>query len=230
MSEDVSFASTDNSADGYLARPTGGSGPGVIVVQEWWGLNPQIKGVADDLAAAGFVALAPDLFHGQLAEHDEMDKAAHLMQTLSLDTAGRDMAGAVDYLLGRDDVAGDAVGVIGFCMGGMLSLVLAAQQGDKIAAAVPWYGAPLEGGPDWSGLTAAVRGHFAANDDFFKADAVQALEAELKAAGKDVSFVIHAGTGHAFGNETNALGTYDAVAKAAAWADSVAFLKSHLSS
>ncbi len=227
MPESVSF-STDNSADGYLVRPPGGSGPGIIVVQEWWGLNPQIKGVADDLAAEGFVTLAPDLFHGQLAEHDEMDKAAHLMQTLSLDTAVPDMAGAVDYLLSREDVTGEAVGVIGFCMGGMLALVLAARQGDKIAAAVPWYGAPLDSDPDWSGMTASVRGHFAENDDFFKADAVRALQAELKALGNDVDFVIHPDTGHAFGNEQNALGTYDAAAKAEAWADSVAFLKSKL--
>jgi carboxymethylenebutenolidase len=160
-----------------------------------------------------------------------MDKANHLMTTLDQARAARDMAGAVDYLLGRTEVTGDSIGVLGFCMGGMLALVLAAQEGDKVAVVVPWYGAPLgDDAPDLSGLTAHVRGHFAENDAFFTADAVNALESKLKGMGKDVEFVFHEGTGHAFGNEENGLGTYDAKAKADAWADSVAFLKSHLSS
>jgi len=231
MSETVSFPSNGDSAGGHLALPASGSGPGVLVLQEWWGLNDQIRGVADTLASEGFVALAPDLYHGELAQHDEMDKANHLMTTLDQDRAARDMGAAVDYLLGRDEVTGDAIGVIGFCMGGMLSLVLAAQQGDKVAVVTPWYGAPVgDGGPDWSGLTASVRGHFAENDDFFAPGPVKALEAKLVEMGKDVDFVIHPNTGHAFGNEENGLGTYDETAKAAAWTDSVAFLKSRLSS
>ncbi len=231
MSETVSFPSNGDTAGGHLALPSGGSGPGVLVLQEWWGLNDQIRGVADNLAAEGFVALAPDLYHGELAQHDEMDKANHLMSTLDQARAARDMGAAVDYLLGRDEVAGDAIGVIGFCMGGMLSLVLAAQQGDRIAAVTPWYGAPLgDDGPDWGGLTASVKGHFAGNDDFFGPEPVKALEARLKGMGKDVEFVIHPNTGHAFGNEENGLGTYNPEAKAEAWADSVAFLKSKLSS
>ncbi|MEY2469869.1 MAG: carboxymethylenebutenolidase, partial [Actinomycetota bacterium] len=155
MSETVSFPSNGDTAGGCLATPESGSGPGVLVVQEWWGLNDQIRGVADNLAAEGFVALAPDLYHGELAHHDEMDKANHLMTTLDQARAARDMAGAVDYLLGRTEVTGDSIGVLGFCMGGMLALVLAAQEGDKVAVVVPWYGAPLgDDAPDLSGLTA----------------------------------------------------------------------------
>jgi carboxymethylenebutenolidase len=229
MSETVSFKSNGDEASGYLALPASGSGPGVIVIQEWWGLNPQIKGFADRLAGEGFVALAPDLYHGELAEHDEMDKAGHLMNTLPMDRAARDMSGAVAYLLSRDEVSGDKLGVIGFCMGGMLSLVLAANEGDRIGAVAPYYGAPLgDDGPDWSNLTAKVHGHFAENDDFFGPEPVKALEAKLKEMGKDVTFEVHAGTGHAFANETNAIGTYDKDEAEKALAQSFAFLRQNL--
>jgi len=158
-----------------------------------------------------------------------MDKASHLMQTLPMDRAARDMGGAVDYLLSRDEVTGDKVGAIGFCMGGMLTLLVAALQGDKIGAACPYYGAPLgDGAPDWSGLTAAVSGHFAENDDFFAPGPVKELEAELKGMGKDVNFEVHPGTGHAFVNEEDAFGTYNKEVAEACLAESVSFLKSHL--
>jgi carboxymethylenebutenolidase len=229
MGESVSFASNGDSADGYLALPASGSGPGVMVVQEWWGLVPQIKATCDRFAAEGFVALAPDLFHGDIAEHTEMDKAAHLMQTLPADRAARDMGGAVDFLLGHPAVDGDKIGVVGYCMGGMLALLVAARQGDKIGAAAPYYGAPLgDSGTDWSGLTAPVRGHFAGADDFFPAAAVEALEAELKAMGKDVDLVVHEGAGHAFMNDANVFGTHDAKLAAECWADTLAFLRTSL--
>lgn len=228
MGDTIEFECEGGTAEGCFAAPDGG-GPGVIVMQEWWGLVPQIRRVCDRLAAEGFVALAPDLFHGEMAQHDEMDKAGHLMSTLPLDRAARDMSGAVSELLARPEVRGDAVGVVGFCMGGMLSLVLAANEGDRVAAVAPWYGAPLgPDGPDWSNLTAVVRGHFAENDDFFPPDAVRELEAKLREMGKDVEFTIHPGTGHAFGNEENALGTYDPTAEATAWRSTVEFLHSTL--
>jgi carboxymethylenebutenolidase len=230
MGETVEFPSNGNTASGYLAPAQSGSGPGVLVLQEWWGLNPQIKGVADRLAGEGFTALAPDLYHGELAGHTEMDKAGRLMSQLPPDQAARDMGGAVDFLLAHDAVTGDKIGVIGFCMGGMLTLVVAAQQGDKVGAAVPFYGAPLgpPWEPDWSNLTASVEGHFAENDDFFKPDAVRGLESRLKEMGKDVSLTIYPGTGHAFANEEDALGTYNADAAAKSWQSGVAFLRSKL--
>src|SRR6185437_14992043 len=141
----------------------------------------------DRLADEGFVALAPDLYHGDIAQHDEMDKAGKLMSTLPMDRAARDMAGAIDYLRGLPNVQNSRIGVVGFCMGGMLTLVIAAQQGDKIGAAVPYNGAPLgENAPDWSGLTAPVRGHYAENDDFFPPGAIRQLEQQLRDMGKDV--------------------------------------------
>lgn len=231
MAETVEFASNGSTASGYLALPKGGAGPGVIVLQEWWGLNPQIKGMADRLAGEGFVALAPDLYHGELAGHDEMDKAAHLLQTLPMDRAARDMLGAVDYLLGRHEVTSDKLGAIGFCMGGMLALMLGAIGGDKIGAVAPYYGAPLgDGAPDWSGLTAAVRGNFAEVDDYFGPEPVKGLEQQLKDLGKDVELMVHAGAGHAFANEDNALGTYNKDLAEQCLAESVAFLKERLSS
>ena len=133
------------------------------------------------------------------------------MSTLPMDRAARDMGGAVDFLLAHAAVHGDKIGVVGYCMGGMLTLLVAAQQGDKIGAVAPYYGAPLgDGAPDWSGLTAPVRGHFAGNDDFFPPDAIKALEAELRGMGKDVELEVHPSCGHAFMNDANVFGTYDA--------------------
>ena len=225
----VEFSANGTMAGGYLAIPDGGHGPGVVVLQEWWGLVPQIKGVCDRLASEGFVALAPDLYHGEMAEHTEMDRAGELMTSLPPDRAARDMSAAVDYLLSLDTTTGDAVGVTGFCMGGMLTLLIAAQEGDRVAAAAPFYGAPLgDSAPDWSGLTAAVEGHLAENDDFFPPEAINALGAELREAGRDVVFHVYEGTGHGFANEENPLGTWDEAAAAAAWARTLAFLGAHL--
>jgi len=229
MGETVEFRSNGDTASGYLAVPTSGAGPGLLVIQEWWGLVPQIKRTADRLADEGFVALAPDLYRGDYAEHTEMDKANELMQTLPPDRAARDMSGAIDFLLAQDAVRGNKVGVIGFCMGGMLTLMIAALQGDKVGAAAPFYGAPLgDSAPDWSGLTASVQGHFAENDDFFGPGPVKDLEKQLTSMGKDVEFIVYPGTGHAFGNEENALGTYDAEATKTSWNRAVTFLKEKL--
>ncbi|MEY2426687.1 MAG: carboxymethylenebutenolidase [Actinomycetota bacterium] len=228
MSETVEFQSNGDTANGYLALPASGTGPGLIVVQEWWGVNPQIKRMADRFAGEGFVALVPDLYHGELATHDEMDKATHLMNTLPADRAARDMLGAVDYLLSRDEVTSGKAGVIGFCMGGMLTMILAGIGGDKIGAACPYYGAPVFGNaPDWSNLSAPISGHYAGIDDFFGADAVKPLYDALKAMGKDVTMVVHEGAHHAFVNEENADG-HDKQLADECLAESVAFLKKHL--
>lgn len=229
MGEMVEFPSNGSQARGYLALPDSASGPGVLVVQEWWGLVPQLKGVADRLAGEGFVALAPDLFHGEMAGHQEMDKANRLMSELPPDRAARDMGGAITYLIDHDATRGDAVGVVGFCMGGMLTLMIAAREGDRVGAAAPFYGAPLgENGPDWTNLTATVRGHFAENDDFFSPGPVKELEEKLKGMGKDVDFEIHPGTGHGFGNEEDPLGNYDQAEYEKAWAQTVELFRSEL--
>lgn len=228
MGESVEFTSNGATVGGYLARPTAGHGPGVVVVQEWWGLDQSLKTMVDRLAEGGFVALAPDLYHGELAGHQEVDKAAQLMQSLPPDRAAKDMSGAVDYLAGLDGVEGKGVGVVGFCMGGMLALHLAALRPDTVVAAVPFYGFPQgDQEPDWSGMTAAVRGHMAEQDDFFGPDAARQLEAKLQGMGKDVVFTIHP-AGHAFMNPENALGTADPELSARIWPEVLAFLHERL--
>jgi carboxymethylenebutenolidase len=229
VAETVEFESNGNAASGYLVMPPGGSGPGVLVIQEWWGLDSGIKEMADRLGGAGFVALVPDLYHGELAGHDEMDKAAHLMQSLPPDRAGRDMSGAVDFLAGHGAVTSDGIGVVGFCMGGMLSFIIAANRPDRVKALVPFYGFPQgDREPDWSRLAATVRGHMAEHDDFFTPAAARDLETRLRAMGKDVTLTVHPGSGHAFMSPHDALGTYDAELAARVWPEAVAFLHATL--
>jgi carboxymethylenebutenolidase len=229
MAETVSFKSNGGTASGYLVKPSSGSGPGVLVIQEWWGLDSGIKEMAERLGKAGFVALSPDLYHGQLAAHDEMDKAAHLMQSMPPDRAGRDMSGAVDYLASHSAVTSKSIGVVGFCMGGMLSFIIAANRPDKISAVVPFYGFPSGAfEPDWSRLTATISGHMAENDNHFAPDAARALEAKLRAMGKKVTLKVHPGTGHAFMGPHNALGTLDEKLAAQIWPEVVSFLKDNV--
>src|SRR6185436_8938206 len=180
MAQTVEFRSNGSTASGYFVTPPAGKGPGVLVIQEWWGLDSGTKQAADRLGAAGFVALAPDLYHGELAAHDEMDKAAHLMQSLPPDRAARDMGGAVDYLSSHAAVTSDGIGVVGFCMGGMLAFLVAANRPDKVKAVVPFYGFPQgPAEPDWSKMTASISGHMAEKDSFFSPEAARALEAKL---------------------------------------------------
>ena len=229
MKQIVEFPSNGTTASGYLVTPASGSGPGVLVIQEWWGLDSGIKEWANRLGEAGFVALAPDLYHGELAQHDEMDKASHLMQSLPADRAARDMSGAVDYLAKHAAVSGRGLGVVGFCMGGMLAFLIAANRPDHVKACVPFYGfpqGPME--PDWTKLTAAVSGHMAEHDNFFAPDKARALEARLRAIGKNVTFTVHPGTGHAFMGPHNALGTLNATLARQIWPQVTSFLHESL--
>jgi len=229
MAEMVEFASNGSTARGYLARPASGSGPGVLVVQEWWGIESGIKDAADQLADAGFTALCPDLYHGELASHQEPDQAAALMNAMPADRAARDMSGAVDFLLADDAVTGDGIGVVGFCMGGMLAWLIAVNRADAVRALVPFYGYPSgDMEPDWTQLDAPVRAHMADHDDFFGPDGALALEAKLQGMGKDVTVTVHEGTGHAFMATHNALGTRDEDKAEAIWPGVLAFLHERL--
>ena len=162
----------------------------------------------------------------QLAGHDEMDKAAELMQSMPPDRAGRDMSAAVDYLTNHSAVTSSGIGVVGFCMGGLLSFIIAANRPDKVQAVVPFYGYPQgDQEPDWSKLTATVRGHMAEHDTFFTPAGARALEAKLRAMGKDVTLTVYPGSGHAFMAPHNALGTKDEALAAKIWPEVVSFLK-----
>src|SRR5580658_3197917 len=135
--QNVAFASNGGQAHGYLALPPSGRGPGLVVIQEWWGLTSHIADVTDRFAAEGFVALAPDLYGG--ATTHDAGEATRLMQELPVGRAARDLRGAVDYLLARDAVMGGTVGAVGFCMGGAFVLQLGIQVGDRIAPSVTFY-------------------------------------------------------------------------------------------
>jgi len=223
--QNVTFASNGSQAHGYLALPPGGRGPGLVVIQEWWGLTSQLADTVDRFAAEGFVALAPDLYGGAVT-HDA-EEAGRLMQELPVERACRDLAGAVDYLLGRDEVQGDAVGAVGFCMGGAFVMTLAAQEGGKIAAAVPFY--PAGQMPeDYSGLQAAVLAHFAEKDAFVPLSVADDLAAKVEAGTGRSPEIVRWPAGHAFLNEENLLGTYDPELARQAWDKTVAFLREHL--
>lgn len=201
MGDIVEFPSNGHTCRGYLSVPASGDGPGLIVIQEWWGLVPHIQEVVDRFAAAGFTALAPDLYHGDTTT--EPDEAGKLMMALNMREAAKDMSGAVDYLLGRDTCSTGTIGVTGFCMGGGLALLLGTQRPDAVSACVPYYGLiPWpDAEPDWSSLNAAVLGHFAEKDAFFGPDLVRKLEDQLRDEGKEVELIVHPGVEHAFFND-----------------------------
>jgi carboxymethylenebutenolidase len=200
MGEMVEFPSNGGTGSGYLAVPASGTGSGVVVIQEWWGLNQQIKEVADRLADGGFVALVPDLYRGKVTAAE--DEAGQLMMSLNIEQAAKDMVGAVDYLKGHDAVTGAGVGVTGFCMGGGLALWLATLRPEDVTAVVPYYGIiPWPAAqPDYSKLRARVQGHYAENDDFASPESVRKLEEELRGHGVDVEIFTYPGVGHAFTN------------------------------
>ena len=196
MGKTISYKRPDGkSVNGYLAEPAGGKGPGVVVIQEWWGLNDQIRGVADMLAKAGYRALVPDLYRGKATV--DAKEAEHLMTGLNFgDAAGQDIRGAVQFL--KQDSA--KVGVTGFCMGGALT-VLAAVNVPEADATVPWYGFPPLEYVDASKVKAPMLGHYATKDEFFPIAKADELEKKLRTAGAKVEFHKYDAK-HAFANET----------------------------
>jgi carboxymethylenebutenolidase len=216
------------SVDGYLSEPVSGRGmPGIVVIQEWWGLNDQIKGVADKLAAAGYRALVPDLYRGKVAL--QANEAEHLMNSLNFgEAAGEDVRGAVQYLKASGSVK---VGVTGFCMGGALTL-LAAMNVPELDAAVVWYGVPPLEYVDASKIMVPLMGHWAIHDTAFPIAKVDELEKKLDQAA--VPFEFHRyDAKHAFANETAdsknlSFLKYDAAAAELAWRRTMEFLDKHL--
>ena len=229
MGELIEFPSNGTTGKGYIAVPESGteSTAGIIVLQEWWGLVDQITRTCDRFAEAGFTALAPDLYHGTTVPLTEPDEAGKQMMALSMDAAAKDLSGAVDELQRR--TGRTQVGVIGFCMGGGLALVLATQRPDAVKAVVPAYGLiPWpDAQPDFAKLDAAVLGHAAGQDDFFTPEAARELEAQLKSLGKDVSFHHYPDAGHAFFNEDRPE-AHDEEAAGLLWDRSIAFFRDTL--
>ena len=222
---EVEFQANGATAPGYLAVPDSGSGPAVVVLQEWWGLEDHIKDVCDRLAGEGFLALAPDLFRGETT--DQPDEAEQKMMAMSMDQAEKDMRGAVDYLAAHESSEGEVVGSVGFCLGGGLS-VWAASVNPKVRATVTYYYVMPHGKPDFASVQGPVLGHFGMADDFVSVDDAKALEREMSDAGVDVHFEFYEGAGHAFFNDTNRLGTHHPEAAQRSWKRTIEFLRSNL--
>ena len=209
---------------GYLTIPAVRHGPGIVVLQEWWGLVDHIRDVCDRLAREGFVALAPDLYRGSATS--DPAEAERLMLDLDLSRAEQDLGVAVSALLDHEAVDGAALGCIGFCMGGQLALH-AATCNTRLAAIVDCYGIHPNVSLDCSRIDAAVLGVFAENDAFVPPSAVDALEADLRAAGVRAHFRTYAGVDHAFLNDSRP-DVHDAVRAREAWHDILSFLRAEL--
>ena len=221
MGQTVKFKRPDGKecTGDYVEPSAGKKAPGVVVIQEWWGVNAQIQGVAAALTAAGYRALVPDLYRGKVTLDDA--EADHLMSGLDfLDAAKQDIRGAVQLLRQTSS----KVGVIGFCMGGALS-ILTAVHVPEVHAVVDWYGVPPPEAGDTRTIRMPLQGHFALLDAFFPIALVDALETRLRAAGVAHEFYRYAAN-HAFGNESGP--NYDVALKELAWARSLDFLAKHL--
>jgi carboxymethylenebutenolidase len=216
MGEKISFASNGGTCEGYLATPKSGRGPAVIVIQEWWGLVGHITSIADRFAEAGFVALAPDLYHGVIAK--EPDHAMKMLMGLAMDKAALDIAGAAQYLSALVEVSGRGIGAVGFCMGGSLAL-WSATLSPEITATVAFYpGLPWERmSPVWqnySGKSAQI--HCSESDGKSTAPGIQVAAKSIIASGGDVDTFDYPDTHHAFFNDDRPE-VYDEAASAIAW-------------
>ena len=221
--QNVAFPSAGTTAHGYLALPPAGHGPGVIVIQEWWGLTDHIKDVTDRFAQAGFVALAPDLY-GRKVAHDA-EEALRMMMDLPTAKGVELLSGAVDYLLSRDETDGGAVGTVGFCMGGGFVLSLAAAD-QRVSAAVPFYGVNKEGIPDFSQLKAQILGHYAERDGSVPPSSLQELKGAIESqSGVVPTFHLYPAD-HAFFNDAQP--HFHAESATKAWERTLAFLEARL--
>lgn len=225
MGEMVQFPFAGGNTQGYLSIPEQGSGPGVIVIQEWWGLVDHIKDVCERFAEEGFVALAPDLYHGKTTKSP--DEAGKLMMALRIDEAERDLRAASEYLSTQDSVTSKKLGVVGFCMGGALSLYTATKN-PKIGASVVFYGGHPNVKPDLPNLHAPVLGNYGEKDGFVTPEIARDLERQVKALGKEIDVKIYSDADHAFFNDQRPE-VYNAEAAADAWQRTISFLRQHLS-
>jgi carboxymethylenebutenolidase len=210
------------STAGYLASPATGRGPGVLVLQEWWGLVGHIKNVCDRFAAAGFTALAPDLYHGQTA--DEPDRAGKLFMALNIAEVEKDLRGAARFLAGHSTTT--KLGVVGFCMGGQLAL-FAATLNPSIGATVNFYGIHPNVKPDYTKLSGPVLGLYAERDSFVSPAVAREVDRAIKEAGKHSEIHIYPDVDHAFFNDERK-DVYDRPAAEDAWRRTLTFLRQHL--
>lgn len=218
--EKVSFATDAGKADGHLARP-GKERPGIVVLQEWWGLVPHIRDVAERFARLGFVALAPDLYHGKSTT--EAAEAQHLMEGLDWSRAAKEIAGAVKHL--REKEGCTKVGVTGFCMGGALTVIAATQPG--VDAYVAWYGFPPKGAAQLEKVQAPGLILFGEQETHFSIPDARAFAEEQKNRGRSCEVVVYPSVGHAFFNDSRPQVHHQATANEA-WRRTTDFFGKHL--
>ncbi len=218
----VEFPTNGTKTTGYLATPAAGKGPGVLVIQEWWGLVGHIKKVCDRFAAEGFTALAPDMYHGKTAS--EPDEAGKLFMALNIGQAEKDLRGAAKYLAGHS--ASAKLGAVGFCMGGQLAL-FAATLNPSIGACANFYGIHPNVKPDYTKLSGPVLGLYAEKDGFVTPAVATGVDAAIKAAGKKSEIHIYPGVDHAFFNDERK-DAYNKAAADDAWRRALAFFRQHL--
>ena len=218
----VTFSSNGGTTSGYLATPASGKGPGVLVIQEWWGLVGHIKSVCDRFAAEGFTALAPDMYHGKTA--DEPDGAGKLFMALNIGQAEKDLKGAAAHLAQHSST--QKLGAVGFCMGGQLAL-FAATLNPSIGAAVDFYGIHPNVSPDYAKLSGPVLGLFAEKDAFVTPETARQVDADIKKAGKQSEIHIYPNVDHGFFNDERP-DVYNKPAAEDAWRRTLSFFRSNL--
>ncbi len=221
MGEKLSFTLNGQKVEGWFAKPAAGKGPAVIVIQEWWGLVPHVKDVTERFAKEGFLAFAPDLYHGKTTTSP--DEAGRLLMELDAQRAGREVAGAGAFLLQHPLCASKRFGVVGFCMGGALAQY-AATTNPNVGAAVSFYGGFKKLKPDWQYLASPLLLIYGGTDSGVPAADAKPLEEKLKAMGKDVETVVYPEAGHAFFNDSRA-NVYDPRASVDAWKRTLAHLR-----
>ena len=218
----IQYQANGTKTDAYLATPQSGKGPGIVVIQEWWGLVGHIKNVCDRFAAEGFTALAPDMYHGKTAS--EPDGAGKLFMALNIGQAEKDLRGAATYLMGQSSAK--KLGAVGFCMGGQLALY-AATLNPSVSACVNFYGIHPNVKPDYTKLSGPVLGLFAEKDGFVTPQVAKDTDAAIKKAGKQSEFHIYPGVDHGFFNDDRP-DVYNKSAAGDAWARTLRFFRANV--
>jgi carboxymethylenebutenolidase len=224
MGKKIEFPSNGHTCQGYFAAPAGGQGPGVVVIQEWWGLVEHIQDVVDRFATAGFAAIAPDLYHGKTTKSP--DEAGRMLMELDAERAVREIAAAGDYLLQLPECSSSKFGVIGFCMGGALAQYAATKYADKVGAVVSFYGGFKQVQPEWEKLEGAALLIYGEKDKGVPAETGRQLEAKLRELGKNATVVIYPDADHAFFNDTRP--NYNPDAAADAWRKTLELFRQQL--
>ncbi len=223
----IEFQGNGKTYQGYYS-PAFNRGPGIIVLQEWWGLVDHIKELCDRFAAAGFTALAPDFYNGESTKSP--DTAGKLLMSLKIDEAEKVIQGAIDKLLQQYECTSETVGVVGFCMGGQLSLYAAATNPDRVSACVDFYGFPFhpDVAPPFEQMKAPVLAFFGEDDkQYADSNVIESLREQLQQAGVELEVVMYEDAEHAFFNDTRKE-VYNEEASEDAWKRMLIFFRNHV--